>query len=262
MTLVNGLRPATGPKLDFLALVMQGVVPIGYTKALFFADLHPFCVLYYVTKAAHQTAHLNHFPNYPSFDTDNQLIEGSDLTHNLHQSYKCLFTISILSSTIFGLKMSLCEACRKALPNIPTSGGNKDSIASISAILSDDGNWRRLQHPDSTESWIVRDPFPLHTSWESLVVSLSHDCPICWTLWRNIRSSPITAPSNLRITAFKADITRIICAPAGSLYSTNIRVMGHRLETKLFLFYIWKTTEKCYLGKKLYGFWNLLCRFY
>lgn len=145
--------------------------------------------------------------------------------------------------------MSLCEACQKALPNIPASGGNEDSIAATYKILSEHGDWHRTTDWRGNDEWYLRDPFPLHTSWESLVLSLSDDCPICWTLWRNIRSSPIASPNIESISEFKAQVTAIDNQPEWHRYDVSICLTGHHLETKELRFDLHKTTEKHYLGK-------------
>lgn len=145
--------------------------------------------------------------------------------------------------------MSLCESCRKALPYIPVSEGNEGSIAAISNVLSEHGDWHRSQFADSTECWCLREPFLLHISWESLVTSLNYDCPIYWTLWRNIRSSPIATPNNERIAGFEVEMTEIDYYPDGHQCCVSMHLMGHRLEIKEFMFSIWKTTEKYYLGE-------------
>lgn len=144
--------------------------------------------------------------------------------------------------------MSLCDACRKALPYIPAPERNQDSIA---AILSELGDWHRSLYTDSGENWCLEEPFLLHTSWESLVTSLDHDCPICWTLWRNIRSSPIASLNDEIIAGFRAEIIDIYYYSDRHRYHVDMHLMSHQLEIKEFEFSIWRTTEKYYLGKQL-----------
>ncbi|SCV36387.1 related to tol protein [Fusarium fujikuroi] len=143
--------------------------------------------------------------------------------------------------------MSLCEACRKALPNIPASGGNEDSIAATYKILSEQGDWHRRINQRGNEEWCLIDPFPLHTSWESLVLSLSDDCPICWTLWRNIRSSPIASPNKESIIDFKAQISDIRHHPELHQCYVRIHLTGHQLKKEKLRFTLSKTTENDYL---------------
>ncbi|QGI66487.1 hypothetical protein CEK26_010444 [Fusarium fujikuroi] len=143
--------------------------------------------------------------------------------------------------------MSLCEACRNAMPNIPASGDNKQLIAATFKLLSGHGDWKRYELETSEENWYRRDPFLLHTSWESLVSSLSDDCPICWTLWRNIRSSPIASPHNESIKDFEAKITEIDNYPESHRCYVSIRLTGHQLDTEELRFTLYRTTKEYYL---------------
>ncbi|CVL08025.1 related to tol protein [Fusarium mangiferae] len=143
--------------------------------------------------------------------------------------------------------MSLCKACKTALPNIPASGDNEGFIAAISKVLSEHGNWSRMSDSRLGENWYRFGFFPLHASWNSLVLSLSHGCPICWTLWRNIRSSPVASPNNEAIAGFSALVFSIRNYPASRDYEVEIWLMGGKLETKFLRFSIRKITERHYL---------------
>jgi hypothetical protein len=141
--------------------------------------------------------------------------------------------------------MSLCEVCRKALPNFPVPEGNEDSAAASAEIPSQHGNWYRSSHYE----WTLEASFLLHASWESLATSLSHDCPLCWTLWRCIRSSPIATPHDERVADFNAEVISINCEPEWGGYTIDICLDGLGLERRELGLYIWKTTEKWYVGK-------------
>ncbi|KAJ3540441.1 hypothetical protein NM208_g5062 [Fusarium decemcellulare] len=47
----------------------------------------------------------------------------------------------------------------------------------------------------------------MHSSWESFAASLSQDCPICWTPWRYIRSSPLVTPAEEQYHDFRSLMT-------------------------------------------------------
>ncbi|KAH6957419.1 heterokaryon incompatibility protein-domain-containing protein, partial [Fusarium avenaceum] len=86
---------------------------------------------------------------------------------------------------------------------------------------------------------------------ESLVLSLSYNCPICWTIWWNIRSSPIASLNDEIIAEFTALITLIDCYHARHRYNVEMYLMGQRLETKVLAISVRKTTKKYYLVKQL-----------
>ncbi|RGP81005.1 hypothetical protein FLONG3_794 [Fusarium longipes] len=137
--------------------------------------------------------------------------------------------------------MSLCQVCRNALPNFPVPDNNQDSIAA--EIPSEHGTWYR----DSDWELTFENSFALHPSWDSLTSSLIHDCPVCWNLWRFLRSSPIASPDDEKIEGFEAEIISITCEFQWAYYNVNIRLSGVGLDTREIGLHVSKTTEKCYL---------------
>ncbi|CEI63330.1 unnamed protein product [Fusarium venenatum] len=139
--------------------------------------------------------------------------------------------------------MSLCQVCRGVLPSIPLTDGNR-AQGSVAAFLSDPVYRSGGLFEDQ---WTLRGDFPVHKSWESLKRSISHDCPLCWTIWRCIRSSPIASPNDEEIAEFKTEIVTLSYEPDNSAYTVDMCLMGLGLKTKELKLAIWKTTEKWYL---------------
>lgn len=134
--------------------------------------------------------------------------------------------------------MSLCIPCQKALPDFPCPGGTGDT---------------REGSPSKPIVFInprlPKGHLLLHSSWESFKASLEADCPVCWTIWRNIRSSPIVSSADENIEDFRADITRATYKPIDSSYLIIITIEGQGLRVPSLLLNIWKTNVEFYKGK-------------
>ncbi|EXL71455.1 hypothetical protein FOPG_12839 [Fusarium oxysporum f. sp. conglutinans race 2 54008] len=131
--------------------------------------------------------------------------------------------------------MSLCTPCQKALPDFPSSGGTGDT------------NEGSLSKPIVfINPRLPKGHLFLHSSWESFKASLEADCPVCWTIWRNIRSSPIISPADENIEDFRADITRATYKPIDSSYLIIITIEGQGLRVPSLLLNIWKTNKEFY----------------
>nr|CEG03626.1 unnamed protein product [Fusarium acuminatum CS5907] len=129
--------------------------------------------------------------------------------------------------------MSLCENCQRLVPEF--------------VAPQEDRNSEWLTTSASAE-WILFRYTVSHSSWGSFVQSLDHGCPICWTIWRYIRSSPSASPLDEEMASFRifelnvrynTDTLRYHL----SLYLTTPR---HKRRSKLD-FYIWKTTEETFI---------------
>ena len=100
--------------------------------------------------------------------------------------------------------------------------------------------------------WMTEDKLLMHGSWEALVASLDVDCPVCWTLWRSLRSSPTTRSVDEALPGFRAEFTKIEYEPAYAKYVVSIHARDdndpYLLELQVA---VWKTTEQCFLGKLL-----------
>lgn len=139
--------------------------------------------------------------------------------------------------------MSLCQVCRQTLPSFPIPN---DDRSLVTASLPDISNWSESFFDGQ---WILTAHFLLHASWESLKTSISNDCPLCWTIWRCIRSSPVASPNDETITNFNAQIFNLACEPNDAAYTLDIRLAGLGLKIKDLRLAVWKTTEKWYLGR-------------
>lgn len=139
--------------------------------------------------------------------------------------------------------MSLCQVCRQALPSFPIPDDNQGSVTASQPDIS---NWSESLFDGQ---WISTDHFLLHASWESLKASISNDCPLCWTIWRCTRSSPIASPNDESIADFNAEIFNLACEPNDAAYTLDIRLTGLGLKTKDLRLAVWKTTENWYLGR-------------
>ncbi|KAK6713105.1 hypothetical protein SNK05_007559 [Fusarium graminearum] len=137
--------------------------------------------------------------------------------------------------------MSLCQVCRQALPSFPIPN---DDRSLVTASLPDISDWSESFFDGQ---WILTAHFLLHASWESLKTSISNDCPLCWTIWRCIRSSPVASPNDETITNFNAQIFNLACEPNDAAYTLDIRLAGLGLKIKDLRLAVWKTTEKWYL---------------
>ncbi|EYB27945.1 hypothetical protein FG05_04633 [Fusarium graminearum] len=141
--------------------------------------------------------------------------------------------------------MSLCQVCRQALPSFPIPN---DDRSLVTASLPDISDWSESFFDGQ---WILTAHFLLHASWESLKTSISNDCPLCWTIWRCIRSSPVASPNDETITNFNAQIFNLACEPNDAAYTLDIRLAGLGLKIKDLRLAVWKTTEKWYLDSIL-----------
>ncbi|KAH7258876.1 heterokaryon incompatibility protein-domain-containing protein [Fusarium redolens] len=129
--------------------------------------------------------------------------------------------------------MSLCTPCQQALPPFPSPGGSGDT------------NKGYLSKPIVfINPRLPKSHLLLHTSWESFMTSLEADCPVCWTIWRNIRSSPIVSPDHENIEDFRADILRATYNPKDSAYLITVSIEGRELKQPSLLLNIWKTNKE------------------
>ncbi|KAF5589952.1 hypothetical protein FPCIR_6581 [Fusarium pseudocircinatum] len=98
----------------------------------------------------------------------------------------------------------------------------------------------------SQAQWFMKGRSSLHSSWDTLVASLEADCPLCWTCWRAIRSSPIASPSDERVADFQATITYAhfdieddifniwVCLEGTGLKATRLRLNITKTSRELF----------------------------
>ncbi|CAH0025043.1 unnamed protein product [Clonostachys rhizophaga] len=79
--------------------------------------------------------------------------------------------------------MTLCNTCQELCRDFNNGSGDWESVE---------------------EGFLIVDPIPMHQSWESFSKSLNDNCPICWGLWRSIRSSPRASPNEEPDMDFKS----------------------------------------------------------
>ncbi|KAF5626327.1 hypothetical protein F25303_11146 [Fusarium sp. NRRL 25303] len=131
--------------------------------------------------------------------------------------------------------MSLCTPCQQALPSFPSPDGTGDT---------NEGSQSKpivFINPRLPETRLL-----LHASWESFKVSLEADCPACWTIWRNMRSSPIASPDQETAQDFRVDIPRASYNPKDFSYLFTVSVEGQGLKLPSLLLNIWKTSKKSF----------------
>jgi hypothetical protein len=141
--------------------------------------------------------------------------------------------------------MSLCTACRSFCRE-PELEDNE----SVWSLDSDEGLSSESGVPSIL---LLKDKYGtvLHSSWDSFLTSLNEECPICWTLWRHMRSSPLADPVEERQDNFESRVWTVVYRIKDSRYSLRVQVPKVREEFCLgFLsFYVWKTTKEYFLGE-------------
>ncbi|KAH7191702.1 uncharacterized protein B0J16DRAFT_353402 [Fusarium flagelliforme] len=145
--------------------------------------------------------------------------------------------------------MSLCYICQEALQCFPpgehhdlttlASDGDGDGIETTTITrqaLSQSQTWRRRDYhypgrlPQGEEPivWETNNALLMHSSWKGLMASLNDDCPICWTVWRSLRSSPTAKPADEALPGFQTKFTEISCEPAFAKYNVTITVCSDK----------------------------------
>ncbi|KAF4465906.1 hypothetical protein FALBO_7243 [Fusarium albosuccineum] len=136
--------------------------------------------------------------------------------------------------------MSLCEPCRQLLPDFATP--------------EDDSSLGWVQQRHNANGWDLRKKIIVHSSWESFITSINHDCPICWTIWRYIRSSPIATPNDERVADFQMSTSNITYLTNLTNYTFGIglKIVPQREPEKgpAPAFTVWKTTEESFAEAK------------
>jgi hypothetical protein len=132
------------------------------------------------------------------------------------------------------------------------------SLCTICQGVCEDRNWENEEVTNYCEH---KDPVVMlstegcaeimHESWEVFLESLSQDCPICWSMWRIIRSSPLADPKRETRDGFKTYVDVAIYRLERSSYFLRLDIHQHenRLSFPGPVFEIWKTSEHCFLGK-------------
>ncbi|KAF4338261.1 alcohol dehydrogenase 2 [Fusarium beomiforme] len=83
---------------------------------------------------------------------------------------------------------------------------------------------------------------------EVKVLEFEEACPICWTVWRNIRSSPFAKPSDEPVVGFEVKGELRSCQPDDDEYS--ITITPNNEDFHEFHFKVKKTTEESFIEKK------------
>jgi hypothetical protein len=144
--------------------------------------------------------------------------------------------------------MSLCKICLTAVPDFPAIVVSSESSYETQGPLSAIRKWKKQTHPDRPLeiSWTTRGESPMHLSWEAFLISLDADCPVCWKLWRTIRSSAAASPFEEHVDEFRASLTLATYKPDGGQYTMGIWVTGKAIERTQFQFRIWKTSREIF----------------
>ncbi|KAI8721686.1 HET domain-containing protein [Fusarium sp. LHS14.1] len=122
--------------------------------------------------------------------------------------------------------MNLCTVCQQFCPELTPE------------------NEARIRQYKDMDVWIVKDDKKkiMHASWEKFADSLSQDCPICWSLWRLLRSSPLATPDEEKHNDFQSWVTEARAKSFG--YFLEVELPGRETLTKSRSYGICKTTEK------------------
>lgn len=110
-------------------------------------------------------------------------------------------------------------------------------------------------------SWASKDPVVvlyrdrqngenriMHDSWEIFLLSLSQDCPICWSMWRIIRSSPLAHAREEIRDEFQTKVSEAIYSLERSCYTVQLVIVEKDDRLHYATFDMWKTTKQCFLG--------------
>ncbi|KNB14149.1 hypothetical protein FOXG_13073 [Fusarium oxysporum f. sp. lycopersici 4287] len=150
--------------------------------------------------------------------------------------------------------MSLCKICQEALPDFPFSAGVGNAPIIRNGLSAKPCTWEKTKKPKqpSQTQWLMKGRFSLHSSWETFVTSLEADCPLCWTCWRAIRSSPIASPSDEKIADFQAMITYGHFDVEDDLFNLWVCLEGTGMKAARLRLNITKTTREVYEENKIY----------
>ncbi|KAF5967384.1 hypothetical protein FCOIX_11976 [Fusarium coicis] len=144
--------------------------------------------------------------------------------------------------------MSLCKTCQEALPDFPSSDGVGDAPIVHNGPSPKLGIWEKKKDPKqpSQAQWFMKGRFSLHSSWDMFVASLEADCPLCWSCWRVIRSSPIASPSDERVADFQATITYAHFDIKDDLFNIWVGLEGTGWKTMRLRLNITKTSRELF----------------
>lgn len=148
--------------------------------------------------------------------------------------------------------MSLCKICQEALPDFSFSAGVGNAPIIRNGLSAKPCTWEKKKKPKqpSQTQWLMKGRFSLHSSWETFVTSLEADCPLCWTCWRAIRSSPIASPSDEKIADFQAMITYGHFDVEDDLFNLWVCLEGTGMKAARLRLNITKTTREVYEGER------------
>ena len=131
------------------------------------------------------------------------------------------------------------------------------ALCTICKLMCEDRKWEDYGPiPSGMESPVVvlydqrknSEKRIMHDSWEMFLASLSQNCPICWSMWRKIRSSPLTDAREEIRHDFQTQVLSVNYNLEDLGYRTQFRIMEKGESLGLPVFNIWKTTEQCFLG--------------
>lgn len=130
------------------------------------------------------------------------------------------------------------------------------SLCTVCQGVCEDRKW---ENEEATNFLDHRDPVVMlstegcakimHDSWQTFLVSLSQDCPICWSMWRIMRSSPLANPKKEDPDNFQTVICSAVYRLEHSYYSVQLGIVEKGGFLSYPCFDIWKTTEDCFLGR-------------
>ena len=131
------------------------------------------------------------------------------------------------------------------------------TLCTICKLMCEDRKWENYGPiPSGMENPVVvlydhrknSEKRIMHDSWETFLVSLSQNCPICWSMWRKIRSSPLADAREETRYNFQTILLSINYNLDNSGYRTQLHIQKNGESLGLPILNIWKTTEQCFLG--------------
>ncbi|KAJ3534455.1 hypothetical protein NM208_g7530 [Fusarium decemcellulare] len=114
--------------------------------------------------------------------------------------------------------MNLCKVCQQVCPNC---SGEREAQDPSSV-------WER-----APPWWTLKRLGVMHPSWESFTLSLGHDCPICWAIWRRIQSSPLAELHNERVEGFETEAVAAGYIDSLSVYNIEIMLKARKAKSEV-----------------------------
>ncbi|KAM0421307.1 hypothetical protein ACHAPT_010836 [Fusarium lateritium] len=133
---------------------------------------------------------------------------------------------------------NICKVCQQVCPDFTA----QDEAGSPSSI------WQEVEDV-TVRQWDLKKQQlnVLHPSWESLTASLGQDCPICWMIWRRLRSWPLAKPVDEKVEGFQTWLSKVNYRSEEAEYFVEITLEGTKSRRNRIPFLVWRTTEEYFV---------------